>query len=43
VAIVLELVKPATWPLGFFEGLRIDDPAFTRPSQGQMPPAPKLD
>jgi hypothetical protein len=42
-AIVLEPVKPATWPPGFFEGIRIDDPAFARPPQGQVPPAPKLD
>jgi len=42
-AIVLEPVKPATWPPGFFEQIRIDDPAFARPPQGQVPPAPRLD
>jgi len=42
-AIVLEALKPATWPAGFFERIRIDDPAFARPPQGEVPPAPKLD
>ena len=30
-AIVLEPVKPATWPPGFFEQIHIDGPAFARP------------
>jgi virulence-associated protein VagC len=42
-AIVLEPVRPATWPRDFFDQIRIDDPAFARPPQGQMPPAPSLD
>jgi hypothetical protein len=42
-AIVLEPAKPATWPPGFFDQIHIDDPAFARPPQGQMPPAPNLD
>jgi virulence-associated protein VagC len=42
-AIILEPVKPTTWPEGFFEKIRIDDPAFTRPDQGPMPPPPVLD
>ncbi len=42
-AIVLEPVKPATWPPEFFDRIRIDDPAFARPSQGPVPPAPQLD
>jgi hypothetical protein len=41
-AIVLEPVKPATWPPGFFDRIRIEDPAFARPSQGAVPPAPQL-
>ena len=41
-AIVLEPVKPATWPPGFFDRIRIDDPAFARPTQGPVPPAPQL-
>ncbi len=42
-AVILEPVKPATWPPGFFDSIRIDDPAFTRPEQGQVPLAPSLD
>lgn len=42
-AIVLEPVKAANWPEGFFERIQIDDPAFERPPQGQVPPAPSLD
>ncbi len=41
-AIVLEPVKAATWPEGFFEKIQVDDPAFIRPSQGNVPPAPEL-
>jgi antitoxin VapB len=38
-AVILEPVKPAAWPAGFFEAIRIDDPAFARPAQGETPPA----
>ena len=41
-AIILEPLKGGSWPEGFFESIRIDDPAFSRPAQGQMPPAPSL-
>ena len=41
-AIILEPIKPAQWPAGFFERIRIDDPAFIRPDQGPVPPAPSL-
>jgi virulence-associated protein VagC len=41
-AVILEPVKPSTWPAGFFEAIRIDDPAFARPEQGTTPPAPAL-
>ena len=37
-AIVLEPVKPKTWPAGFFDAIHITDPAFSRPDQGQLPP-----
>jgi antitoxin VapB len=37
-AVILEPVKPATWPDGFFEAIRIDDPKFVRPDQGEAPP-----
>jgi hypothetical protein len=33
---------PAAWPPGFFDSIRIDDPAFGRPEQGPVPPAPFL-
>jgi virulence-associated protein VagC len=42
-AVILEPIKPATWPPGFFQSIRIDDPAFARPSQDSMPPAPSFD
>jgi len=41
-AVILEPFKPAQWPLGFFEDIRIDDPAFVRPPQGATPPAPSF-
>jgi len=41
-AVILEPLRPATWPNGFFESIRIDDPAFSRPEQGALPPAPSL-
>ncbi len=41
--IVLEPLKPAQWPVGFFDAIAIDDPAFARPDQGVMPPGPSLD
>ena len=37
-AIVLEPLKPKTWPDGFFDSIHITDPAFARPDQGQLPP-----
>ena len=42
-AVILEPVKTDTWPAGFFEDIRIDDPAFARPPQGETPPAPSMD
>lgn len=42
-AVILEPVKPVVWPDGFFQAIRIDDAAFVRPSQGAVPPAPRLD
>ena len=41
--IVLEPVRPTAWPADFFDRIRIDDSAFVRPPQGQVPPAPTLD
>ncbi len=42
-AVILEPIPPATWPEGFFEKIRIDDPAFKRYPQGELPPAPVFD
>ena len=42
-AVILEPVKPAHWPEHFFEDIHIDDPAFTRPPQGDLPTVPRLD
>jgi virulence-associated protein VagC len=36
-AIVLEPSKPTSWPEGFFDTIRISDPAFVRPDQGKLP------
>ena len=36
-SVVLEPVKPTTWPERFFESIRIDDLAFGRLAQG-LPP-----
>ncbi len=41
-AVILEPVKPAAWPPGFFDRIRIDDPAFVRPEQGQVPGVPPM-
>jgi virulence-associated protein VagC len=41
-AVILEPVKPATWPAGFFETIRLDDPKFVRADQGRTPLAPPL-
>jgi virulence-associated protein VagC len=30
-AVILEPVKSAAWPPGFFQDIKIDDPAFARP------------
>ena len=34
---------PVAWPTGFFEEIRITDPMFMRPAQGEMPPVPALE
>jgi len=40
--IVLEPMRPKTWPDGFFGSIHITDPAFSRPAQGQLPPVKPL-
>ena len=42
-AVILEPLKPSSWPPGFFDRIRIDDPAFARPEQGQVPRTPSMD
>lgn len=37
-AVVLEQIKPKTWPPNFFEDISIEDPAFARPPQGHFQP-----
>jgi antitoxin VapB len=41
-AIVLEPLRPKSWPEGFFQSIHITDPAFERPEQGQLPPIESL-
>ncbi len=41
-AVIIEPIKSSGWPKDFFESIRIDDPAFERPPQGVMPPAPEI-
>ena len=36
--VVLLPVKASSWPDGFFEKIRIDDPKFSRAEQGELPP-----
>lgn len=42
-SVILEPARPTAWPEGFFDAIRIDDPAFERPPQGSMPSAPQLE
>jgi hypothetical protein len=39
----IETLRPTKWPDGFFDQIRIDDPAFVRPPQGETPPSPSFD
>ena len=36
--VLLVPVKASTWPDGFFDSIRIVDPNFARPEQGDLPP-----
>jgi len=42
-SLILSPLKPATWPVEFFEAIRIDDASFSRPKQGPLPPAPTVE
>jgi antitoxin VapB len=41
-SVVLEPVKPRTWPEDFFDSIHVTDPAFERPAQGQLPSVKNL-
>jgi virulence-associated protein VagC len=41
-ALILAPVPASAWPEGFFGRIHIDDPSFSRPDQGELPPAPVL-
>lgn len=34
--VLLEPLKVEEWPDGYFESIRIDDPEFGRPEQGEL-------
>ena len=36
----IENSRSLSWPPGFFDAIRIDDPAFVRPEQGTVPLSP---
>ena len=42
-AVILEPKSKRGWPEGFFELIRVSDPAFRRPDQGHLPPVRTLD
>jgi virulence-associated protein VagC len=43
-SIILEPTRPSRpFTPAFFEAIAVDDPAFERPDQGQLPPAPSFD
>ena len=41
-SVILEPIKTEAWPEGFFDRIRITDPAFARADQGAMPAAPQI-
>lgn len=38
----LEPIKEAGWPKDYFRKIRIQDKAFARPDQGELPPTPSF-
>ncbi len=42
-SVILEPLPRLSWPPGFWRRIRIGDPAFVRPPQGEMPVRPPLD
>lgn len=41
--VFLEPVKASVWPAGYFDAIRIDDEAFSRRDQGELPPPVELE
>ena len=35
--VILEPIRVVDWPAGFFDAIRVDDPNFIRPLQGEVP------
>jgi virulence-associated protein VagC len=42
-SLVLEPIQADVWAPDFFDEIRIDDPSFTRPDQGELPSVASLD
>jgi antitoxin VapB len=40
--VLLEPVKGSKWPADYFESIRVNDPAFERIDQGELPEIPRL-
>ncbi|MBS0658038.1 MAG: AbrB/MazE/SpoVT family DNA-binding domain-containing protein [Verrucomicrobia bacterium] len=40
--ILIEPIDETEWPKNYFEDIRIHDPEFRRPDQGELPEAPRL-
>jgi|GEM_PF-525659 len=41
--VFLEPLKASVWPVEYFDNIRIDDEAFSRRDQGELPPAADLE
>jgi antitoxin VapB len=41
--VLIEPITQTTWPPGYFDSVRISDPAFDRPDQGPTPPVTDLE
>jgi antitoxin VapB len=41
--VLLEPLKASVWPAEYFESIRIDDEAFSRREQGELPPPADLE
>jgi antitoxin VapB len=41
--VLIEPITQTSWPQGYFESIRLSDPAFDRPDQGMTPPVTDLE